>query len=167
MNDGETGPRVDGRRYSSNRSRAMSAVWRLLFIAVAVVPGVAWAASDDSDSDDSGATPQFTQTVTVRPGKATQFDHFFSLKDDCTKDEDPKIAISTEPKHGKFSARPGQDVPKFSADSDFVSCNGKLTPSIQFYYQPSASYTGDDQVVLELTFPDGYVENETYNFRVK
>jgi hypothetical protein len=146
----------------------MSAVWRFLLVVAVAVPGAAWAASDDSDSEsDSGATPQYTQSVAVRPGKATQFDHFFSLKDDCSKDEDPKIAISAEPKHGKFSAKAGQDVPKFSADSDFVSCNGKLTPSIQFYYQPSASYTGDDQLVIELTFPDGYVENETYNFTIR
>jgi hypothetical protein len=152
--------------FFSKQERMMSAVWRFLFIVAVAVPGVAWAASDDSESD-TGAPEQFTQTITVRPGKATQFDHFFSLKDDCSKDEDPKIAISTEPQHGKFSAKAGQDVPKFSADSDFASCNGKLTPSIQFYYQPSASYTGDDQLILELTFPDGYVENETYNFKIK
>jgi hypothetical protein len=113
---------------------------------------------------DSGAAPQFAQKVIVRPGAATQFDHVFSLKDDCSKDDDPKIAISTEPKHGNFSAKAGQDVPKFSSGSDFVSCNGKLAPSTQFYYQPDASYSGDDQLVLKLTFPDGYVENETYDF---
>ena len=146
----------------------MSAVWRFLFIVAVAVPGVAWAQSDDSDSDsDSGGTSQFTQTVTVRPGKATQFDRFFSLKTDCSKDEDPTITISTGPKHGKFSARTGQDVPKFSTDSEFVSCNGKLVPSIQFYYRSSPSYSGEDQLSLEPTFPDGYVENETYTFKIK
>jgi hypothetical protein len=124
----------DGRRFSSTQERMMSAAWRLLFVAAVAVPGIAWAASDtDPESEsDSGGTPQFTQTVTIRPGKATQFDHFFSLKNDCSKDEDPKISISTEPKHGKFSAKAGQDVPKFASDSDFVSCNGKLVPSIQY-----------------------------------
>ena len=59
----------------------MSAVWRFLFIVAVAVPGVAWAQSDDSDSDsDSGGTSQFTQTVTVRPGKATQFDRFFFIE---------------------------------------------------------------------------------------
>jgi hypothetical protein len=122
----------------SKQERMMSAVWRILFVLAVAVPGIAWAQSDDSESD-SGGTSQFTQTVTVRPGKATQFDRLFSLKTDCSKDEDPTITISTGPTHGKFSARTGQDVPKFSTDSEYASCNGKLVPSIQFYYRSSPS----------------------------
>jgi hypothetical protein len=96
----------------SKRKRMMSAVWRILFVVAVAVPGVAWAQSDDSDSD-SGGTSQFTQTVTVRPDKDTQFDRFFSLKTDCSKDEDPTITISTGPKHGKFSARTGKTFLNF------------------------------------------------------
>jgi hypothetical protein len=152
--------------FHQHRERMMSAVWRLVFVAIVAVPGISWAASDDDEDSDSGPTPQFTQAVTVHPGKAIEFDHFFSLKEDCTKDGEPTIAISTEPQHGKFSAKAGSNVPKFSSDSDFVACNGKTVPSTQFYYQPSGSYTGDDQLSLELTFPDGYVEKETYNFTI-
>ena len=100
-------------------------------------------------------------------GEKQKMGYFIGLNPDCTATGVPKVTFVTPPSHGTMTAEQGEDYPGYPTDNPRSACNRRKVPAVLLYYQSAPGYTGNDAAVVEVVFPAGSLQHQTYEITVR
>lgn len=111
--------------------------------------------------------PVFAQTTvtrseTVASGKSVRLAIVPNLKKDCTPGPMPEIRVSGAPKNGSLITKVG----KIKTPASY-RCPNKDAAVQAVFYESKASFTGSDEVVVDIKNADGVVQTQTIRITVE
>lgn len=84
-----------------------------------------------------------------------RLDFGYSLNPDCSVVGQAVMKVKSQPMHGTLSSEPAMDFPNFAKDNIRSPCNTARVQGLGVFYSPAQDYTGSDQLVFDLVFPNG------------
>lgn len=94
------------------------------------------------------------------PGHELRIGVYTDIRQDCTSGPLPVIRLATPPAHGAVSVKRGR-----LKVTNFKQCLATEVPAFVAFYRAAADFRGDDQVVLEIAWPDG--RKQVQRFRIE
>ncbi|MEA1675278.1 hypothetical protein [Nitrospirillum sp. BR 11163] len=110
---------------------------------------------------------QVTLTRTVPVGQERELNFYQGLHEDCAPIQGITVQILTPPAHGTATLRDGKDYPTFPAGNPRAVCNKTAMPAQQLWYQPAPGYTGADVLEVQVFYPMGTAQRQTYTVNVE
>ncbi|MDG3443649.1 hypothetical protein [Nitrospirillum amazonense] len=114
-----------------------------------------------------GTPEKVMLTRTVPVGQERELNFYQGLHEDCAPISGITVEILTAPAHGTASLRDGTDYPTFPAGNPRAACNKKAMPAQQLWYQPAPGYTGADVLEVQVFYPMGTAQKQTYTINIQ
>lgn len=95
------------------------------------------------------------------PGHELRIGVYTDIRQDCTSGPLPAIRLATPPAHGAVSVKRGR-----LKVTNFKQCLATEVPAFVAFYRAAADFHGDDQVVLEIAWPDGRKQIQRFRIEV-
>ncbi|WP_148293656.1 hypothetical protein [Azospirillum sp. B4] len=115
----------------------------------------------------ASSADHISATRTVPSGQDRQLAYFVSLHEDCTVMPGLDVRVLNPPGHGTAVVREGKDYPSYAAGNPHAACNKAAAPSQQLWYQPAPGFTGTDILLVQVFWPMGKAQTQTYTITVK
>jgi hypothetical protein len=150
------GRRIRGSVAKSGRQGAM----RRLFIALV---RLSFALSISSLTVSAQAV---TTSKVVAMDHPLRLAHYANVFPDCSSRGKVEVRVVQGPMHGSVTRREIPDFTYFSEPA-YAQCNGRKVNGITVSYHADARYIGPDSVTLNIIYPVGAEQTDTFNITVK
>jgi hypothetical protein len=114
--------------------------------------------------------PAFAQTQErmVKAGGSGLLGSFGATGSDCKAVPGAAtIVMRTKPEKGSLGTRTGAGFPEFPKGHALDRCNKVKSARTEIWYTPQPGFRGQDEAVLEVTFPNGSVSRLAYRIVVQ
>ena len=99
--------------------------------------------------------------VKAAPGRDARVSFFTDIKADCMSGPLPAIRLVLPPGHGTVTVKRGT-----VRATNFRQCLATEVPALAVFYRPTGDYTGADQFLLEIGWPNGRKDLQHYRVNV-
>jgi hypothetical protein len=102
------------------------------------------------------------RTAQGESGKDIQIGVYVNIRPDCTSGPLPTIRLTEPPAHGKVT------VKKASLNAtNYKQCLALTAPAYVAFYRADKDFLGDDNVVLEVRYPQGRQETQHITITIR
>jgi hypothetical protein len=123
--------------------------FRLAFAGLLCLPAVAVSAQGNVSERE----------LKTAAGRDLRVGVYTDIRQDCTSGPLPAIRLATPPAHGSVSVKRGT-----LKATNFKQCLATEVPAFVAFYRAKPDYSGGDQFVLEISWPDG--RKQLQRFRI-
>lgn len=103
----------------------------------------------------------------VAAGQTLKVTFYLAIHADCTSIGDITVRVTQSPANGTVTTKKAVDFPNFAPTSDRAHCNSRRVPSVQIDYRPEANFVGSDSVSLDVIYPTGGEQQDSFHIVVK
>jgi hypothetical protein len=96
------------------------------------------------------AQERLFRSVDAAPGKQIRLGLVGNVTPDCKIGAKPEVKVVSPPKHGVLAIRSGKTKP-----GSLARCPSLEVPAEGVFYQAPPKFSGSDEVVYQVTRPDG------------
>ena len=150
-----------------------SRVATILVFSVALLTLAAGAAAAQERAAPSQEHPAPTAETqaplrrSVFTGNEMRMATFSVLNADCTSGPRPDVRIVTPPANGTVHFDAVVAAVDRPAGDPRVQCNGKRADSVAIFYRARKGFVGEDAVVIEIDFKNGFTRRFAYAIDVR
>ena len=99
------------------------------------------------------------RALKTAPGRDLRVGVYTDIRQDCTSGPLPAIRLATPPAHGAVSVKRGT-----LKATNLKQCLATDVPAFVAFYRAAADFRGNDQFVLEIVWPNG--RRQLQSFRI-